>query len=41
MEEEKKVYHEPELRTYGSFTAVTQDAFDDPLGLNDFECYYW
>ena len=38
---EKKVYHEPELRTYGSLTEVTLDPSDDPLFLiGEESCWY-
>lgn len=40
MKEEKKSYHEPELRNHGSLTVVTKDAFDEPIGLfDDFDCW--
>ena len=41
MKEEKKLYHEPELREHGKLTTITQDAFDDPLGLDSPDCYGW
>ena len=38
--DEKKVYHEPELREYGSVTEITLDITDDPLDLSgDLDCW--
>jgi hypothetical protein len=37
---DKKEYHEPEIRDHGTLTVVTQDAFDDPFGLDNIECWY-
>jgi len=37
--EEKREYHEPELRSHGKVTDTTRDEWDEPYDADDILCW--